>query len=127
MYQRWSSIKNRTGNPNDPRYGDYAGRGISMHPAWRESYERFRDDLLAECGPWPGKGWSLDRVDNDGNYEPGNVRWATGKTQIRNQRGVDRQVVAALETTETRLEAALAALAAVDPAHPLLIGSVPTD
>lgn len=62
-----------------PDYRDYAGRGIRFN---FESFEQF----LANLGPRPSRSHSLDRIDNDGNYEPGNVRWATHKEQSVNRR-----------------------------------------
>jgi len=60
----------------------YTDRGIKVCDAWRGhgGFHRF----LADVGPAPGKGYELDRVDNNGNYEPGNVRWATRQQQMRN-------------------------------------------
>lgn len=58
----------------------YHKRGIKVHPSW-ESFEQF----LADVGPRPSPKHSIDRIDNDGDYEPGNVRWATSVTQNRNK------------------------------------------
>jgi hypothetical protein len=82
-YRLWQNIKSRCLNKSHPRYQDYGGRGISIHGPWMESFERFVSDV----GLAPSKKHSLDRFpDNNGNYEPGNVRWATATEQARNAR-----------------------------------------
>ena len=83
VHNTWAGIRQRCENPNDPAYKHYGGRGIALHPQWAE-FENF----YAAVGDPPFDGASLDRIDNDGNYEPGNVRWATRTTQARNRRGV---------------------------------------
>lgn len=81
-YRTWSMIKNRCLNEKTPDYQDYGGRGISIHPRWL-SYETF----LLDVGRRPTSGMTIDRFpNNDGNYEPGNVRWASAKDQARNRR-----------------------------------------
>jgi hypothetical protein len=77
----WDSIKKRCYNENNQRYIDYGGRGIIVCTRWLESFLNFYNDM----GPRP-KGTSLDRRDNDGNYEPGNCRWATIEEQNNNKR-----------------------------------------
>lgn len=79
-YGVWAEMIKRCTNPNYKRYKDYGGRGISVCDRWRK-FENF----YADMGDRP-KGTSIDRIDNDGNYNPNNCRWATNKEQCRNQR-----------------------------------------
>lgn len=99
-YKRWESIKQRCTNPKNPSYKNYGGRGITMCAEWAASFERF----FADVGECPGPGLSLDRIDNDGNYEPGNVRWATNSEQMRNRRPLRRVARADYEALEAELE-----------------------
>lgn len=78
-YDAYYSAKNRCLNSDHPRWNDYGGRGIEFRFT---SFEQF----FTELGPRPSPDHSLDRMDNDGDYEPGNVHWATAKEQIANQR-----------------------------------------
>lgn len=80
-YNAWQAMKNRCLNPNVPAYKNYGGRGIKVCNRWIDSFVNF----LSDVGPRP-KGMDLDRINNDGNYEPQNVRWASRKTNIRNTR-----------------------------------------
>lgn len=84
-YRLWRSIKKRCLAPASDDYRYYGGRGITMHEAWAADFARFAEDLEREFGPRPD-GLTLDRVDNDGHYEPGNLRWATMAEQSRNRR-----------------------------------------
>lgn len=82
-YRAWSNMITRCHNPNATRYQNWGGRGISVCPQWRESFQ----DFLAHVGRRPTAAHSIDRYpNNDGNYEPGNVRWATKSQQRFNQR-----------------------------------------
>lgn len=77
----WSHAKARCYSPNCKNFPQYGGRGITMCQDWLESYEAF----LTDMGPRPN-GFSLDRINVDGNYEPKNCRWASTFTQANNKR-----------------------------------------
>ena len=81
-YFVWRSIKDRCFNPNTKAFKNYGVRGISICEKWKNSFEAFYKYM----GSQPFKGSSIDRIDNNGNYEPGNVRWATRKQQMANTR-----------------------------------------
>lgn len=81
-YRAWASMIQRCTNPKNSKYKNYGGRFISVCDRWRDSFPSF----LADVGERPGPKFSIDRIDNDGNYQPGNVRWATSSQQRRNQR-----------------------------------------
>jgi hypothetical protein len=80
-YNSWQSMKKRCLNPKAKSYANYGGRGITIHQEWIDSFHAF----LRDMGERP-EGTTLDRIKNDGNYEPGNCRWATSSQQNRNQR-----------------------------------------
>lgn len=83
-YRAWTSLKTRC-NPDykdRPEYPHYSGRGITVCQRWKDSFA----DFLADVGPRPSRDYSIDRIDVDGNYEPGNVRWATRSEQAFNTR-----------------------------------------
>ena len=80
-YKSWQAMIARCTNPKHPHYKHYGGRGIKICEAWLKSFPAF----LADVGERPD-GLTLDRKDNEGNYEPGNCRWATVLEQNRNRR-----------------------------------------
>ena len=80
--QAWYNIKNRCYNPNHIKTKNYLGRGITVCDEWKNDFDAF----YKYVGDRPSVQHSLDRIDNDGNYEPGNVRWATYTEQARNKR-----------------------------------------
>lgn len=81
-YRAWSNMLTRCYNPKRKDYDNYGGRGIGVCNEWRESFSKF----YAYMGDRPSANHSIDRIDVQGNYEPGNVRWSNRTTQNRNQR-----------------------------------------
>ena len=82
IYKVWSVANDRCENPRNKSYADYGGRGIQMKLTFVE--------FAAELGPRPSPDHSVDRMDNDGNYEKGNLRWATQSEQNLNKRNARR-------------------------------------
>src|SRR5260221_4751935 len=85
-YLAWGAMRERCSNPNHKEFHNYGGRGIHVCDEWQHSYSAF----LKAIGPKPTRSHSLDRIDNDGHYELGNVRWATKDVQSQNRRLVKR-------------------------------------
>lgn len=81
-YRAWANMRDRCGNPCNPEYKNYGMRGVTVCEEWIGSFESF----LGHIGMRPSADHSIDRIDVNGNYEPGNVRWATIDIQNNNKR-----------------------------------------
>ena len=80
----WYNIKRRCNNPSDTGYKYYGGRGIKVCDRWLNSFE----DFVSDMGMYPTEAHEIDRINNDGNYEPGNCRWVTHQENAKNTRNV---------------------------------------
>jgi hypothetical protein len=104
LYHRWQSMRKRCYKADCKSYPRYGGRGITVCDEWNESYESFRDWAINN-GYNPSL--TIDRIDNNGNYDPNNCRWTDLKTQCRNRRsniivtvgGVEMTLIDACEKT----------------------------
>ena len=92
-YTPWQQMKNRCSNQNSQHWPRYGGRGIKVCPEWIDSFEEFFEHV----GLRPSPQHSLDRINPDGHYEPGNVRWATPKEQRNNRSTAPRGEVEGTE------------------------------
>jgi hypothetical protein len=96
-YKAWCNIKRRCYDKNVLDYKNYGGRGITVCDEWRDDFSAFYNHI----GPAPARHLSVDRINNNGNYEPGNVRWATNHEQRINSRNCKLTIeqVQAIRTT----------------------------
>ena len=101
-YSLWIRIKQCCYCHNFQAYHNYGARGIRVHEPWKISFIEFLQDLVTEIGERPSLKHSLDRKDNDGHYEPGNLKWSTVSEQGRNRRG--NRIVTAFGQTRTITE-----------------------
>jgi hypothetical protein len=109
LYVTWVAMRHRCYAPTAESYPNYGARGIAMHPTWENSFDTFESWIYANLGRRP-EGiyknghpmYELDRIDNDGNYEPGNVRWATRKVQQNNKRQPVKNATAELLRAQLR-------------------------
>lgn len=85
----WVAMKQRCGNPNNKGFHNYGGRGITVCQEWKDSFQAFYD-YVSRLPNFGEKGYSLDRINNDGNYEPGNVKWSSKTEQNQNRRCVKK-------------------------------------
>ncbi len=83
-YKVWKTMRQRCQNPKNQKYEYYGGRGIAVHDSFEDFMTYF--NYISKLEHFREPGYSIDRIDNDGDYEPGNLRWATKKEQCLNQR-----------------------------------------
>jgi hypothetical protein len=88
-YEQMKNIRkgiiDRCYRPERHDYKNYGGRGIKMCDKWKNSLKAFIEDVHSEIGERPAQHYTLDRVDNNGNYEPGNIRWLNYRDQRMNR------------------------------------------
>lgn len=98
LYDTWRHMVARCRDSSCPEWKHYGSRGIGVWEPWAADYQTFKDYVLEALGPRP-EGMTLDRVDNDKGYEPGNLRWATRSQNNRNRR--NNRLITAFGRTQT--------------------------
>ena len=88
-YSSWKHMRRRCDSPKEHGFKTHGGRGIKVCARWIDSFVNFLEDM----GPKPTPKHSIDRIDNDGHYEPSNCRWATAKQQQENIKHLDRRYI----------------------------------
>lgn len=86
LYMIWASMKRRCYNENTRQFPYYGARGVKVCAQWIDDFKAFHDDMRPTWQP----GLELDRIDNDGNYEPNNCKWSTHSEQMKNRRPFTR-------------------------------------
>lgn len=97
-YVAWLHMKERCLNPQNKDYKNYGGRGIAVCDRWLNSFENF----LADMGEKP-RGFTIERIENNGNYEPGNCKWIPRREQNKNKRSVKYYILDGKEYNLTEL------------------------
>lgn len=85
IYKCWDNMKSRCLNPHATGFENWGGRGITIYKEWITSFDAFYN-YVSKLPHFGENGYSLDRINNNGNYEPGNLRWATKREQTLNSR-----------------------------------------
>lgn len=101
LYRRWKNMRQRCNNPNNPRYKDWGGRGIRVCDEWQKSYLSFFNWSIANGYK---KELELDRINNNGNYEPSNCRYVTHQQNCSNQRTTKLSIEKANEIRMARID-----------------------
>lgn len=113
LFRAWDNMRRRCYDPGSSNYKCWGGRGISVFATWREDYVAFAAWIRQNIGERPTPHYSLDRIHNDKDYEPGNLRWASPKMQANNRRPWAADAPSRLRA------AALAAQVAIGPRRPV--------
>lgn len=100
-YRIWGSIVQRCTNPKNTAFHHYGGRGVQVCERWRRSF----GDFIADVGRRPEPGMQLDRINNNGNYEPGNVRWISRDENMKNRVFISRKEAEELRSATARYQA----------------------